>query len=792
MKNKINFISGETYTLAELFSENRRVIIPDLQRDYCWGIAAHTDEKKELVSGFVESLMDLFTQCMMEHDERMGRGVQMNLGIIYGYEVPENHIQLCDGQQRITTLFLLLGMLNRRSGKNALCRHLISDREYSAYDKTPYLQYAIRESALYFMSDLVCHFFITENRGCVDGAVDVEAIEKSTWFFNEYRDDPSIQSMLGALRVIEEKLADRAAQWCEDFGEFLLHELTFLYYDLENRENGEETFVVINTTGEPLSVTQNLKPLVCRERINKTYGHGVRSLTEDWEEIENWFWKHRVVANGNDTADAGFNEFLRWVTILESESEDMKSILKSGQYAFPKERIAFKVLRHYWLCVKYLFEEWPHRNELDKDYLSPAANNDFDGLKGMSQINCFRLLPLIAYCKTWGTDKCTERNLYRLYKFVQNLSRIDNVQKAVNSYTEGAIGIAVHCKDIVCLINPEYKGIDKGLLSKEERLKLEILCSHAADRESIEEAFWAAQDDVCTKSHRIWSGEIMPLISWATENRTGEKEEETVAERFDFAAFKTYLSAFDNTFVGECAEEIDLVRRALLTMGLHRYPRIFRGNLVYTFGWDWSDWKTLINDNLEQFKHFFDELIDGKTCEDLIASYPACNDWAEFVHEAPLMAYCEQKKLQYYHHAWYLMKKERWHGEHANVGAYKFYLYLHTQPNPTNWSLNFYPYYDTCVYYDREHAQTSYIAIDIIWNEGAAHDQIAFNLFMKPTDQPAVTVEAQRKLKPVADALGYEWEEGRYRKYLPISTADYQMIEAERESIFQKIEELHL
>ena len=37
MKNKINFITGETYTLAELFSEDRRVVIPDLQRDYCWG-----------------------------------------------------------------------------------------------------------------------------------------------------------------------------------------------------------------------------------------------------------------------------------------------------------------------------------------------------------------------------------------------------------------------------------------------------------------------------------------------------------------------------------------------------------------------------------------------------------------------------------------------------------------------------------------------------------------------------------------------------------------------------------
>lgn len=140
MSNKINFITGETYTLAELFSENRFVIIPDLQRDYCWG-----NPENELVSGFIGSLIKQFKE---QEDE------EFNLGLFYGYETPSNHIQLCDGQQRITTLFLLLGMLNHRIG---LFQHnLISDFEYRHDDREPYLSYAIRESSLYFVSDLVC------------------------------------------------------------------------------------------------------------------------------------------------------------------------------------------------------------------------------------------------------------------------------------------------------------------------------------------------------------------------------------------------------------------------------------------------------------------------------------------------------------------------------------------------------------------------------------------------------------------------------------------------------------
>ena len=305
-KNKINFITGETYTLADLFSGNRRIVIPDLQRDYCWGNETNkkaSGEVGELVSDFINNLIDQFG--LQDSDE-------LSLGLFYGYEVPANHIQLCDGQQRLTTLYLLLGLLNKKTGK--FRHHLISDYEYKHDDKEPYLNYAIRESSLYFLSDLVCRFFI-------GGDDEVETIRKSEWFFNEYNLDPSINSMLSALKIIEKLLADKEIPWLESFGDWLLHKLTFLYFDMENRRNGEETFVVINTTGEPLSATQNLKPLVIAADVNR----GQQDVDKGWEEIETWFWKHRCLKNGNDTADAGFAEFLRWVWMIEARNEKVEA-----------------------------------------------------------------------------------------------------------------------------------------------------------------------------------------------------------------------------------------------------------------------------------------------------------------------------------------------------------------------------------------------------------------------------------------------------------------------------------
>lgn len=640
MKNKINFITGETYTLSELFSGTHKIIIPDLQRDYCWGDKIHTSEKKELVTGFVSSLVEQFNN---------NQGTEsLNLGLIYGYEAPENHIQLCDGQQRITTLFLLLGMLNRAVPDNMFKQYLISDFEYVNDDKEPYLQYSIRESSLYFLSDLVCHFFIHEkdDRYFVD---DVEHIKDSAWFFREYDSDPSIQSIIRALSAIHTIIKKQEEIWCIDFGTYITQKLTFMYYDMENRKNGEETFVVINTTGEPLTNTQNLKPLISMEPLNAAYHRDGHTLSEDWEEIENWFWKNRL--GDNDTAEAGFNEFLRWVTMAHSDEKTLKQILADGIYTYPKEHIPFHVIRQYWEVVKFLFEEWENRDCLSKAYLSPASNREMKGNKVISQIDCFHIIPLMVYCAKWQVHSPNDRNLLRLYEFLHNLSRIDNVKKSVNTLVYDAIQIAQTCHDILDIIDSTlYNTISGIILTEEEKRKLRILKKNPTDRKEIEELFWRAQSCQQTKSHLIWSGQIMPLIDWA-EDENG----------FNKYLFKKYSELFDSIFIGECDANIDIVRRALITRNLKNYPKIFRGNKNYSFAWEWSDWQNLINENIEEFKSFIDDLSNnGMNYQRMIHGYADTEQWSEFVHQPYLLEYCEQKNIQWDDNSnWILIRKQR-------------------------------------------------------------------------------------------------------------------------------------
>lgn len=620
MANKINFITGETYTLAELFSGERQIIIPDLQRDYCWGSPSNekaSGVRGELVSDFIDNL---FTQYQLKDKAKL------NLGLIYGYEVPADHIQLCDGQQRLTTLFLLLGMVNKYTGK--FRQYLISDYEYKHDDKEPYLKYAIRESSLYFLSDLVCQFFISNSSK-------VERIKTADWYFADYNLDPSIQSMVDALDIIEKKLDGKSTEWLTDFGDWLVNKLTFLYFDMETRKNGEETFVIINTTGEPLSATQNLKPLVLKADINK----GIDDADKKWEEMETWFWKKRKVDNGNDTAEAGFAEFLRWITIIHADKEQVANFVQgTGKIQFPYKTVSIDDIVRYHEAVKWIYSRF--NSDIDESYFSPKINENVGDLHAISQINAFVLLPVIKFCYKYlerlRDDAVTQRNARRIYEFFKNLSRINNVSSTARTLVYDSLQIIDRLDssgDIISLLNGNNSDISKQLLSEEEIHKLEIL-RDSANREEVEELFWRMQE------LSIWTGEIWPAIKWAE-----------IDNHFSYQLFRDYVAIIEKIFNGKPKHEplIRLMRRCLIAC-IKDYKPLER-NSYHTFGWNESDWWNLLDSDTDGIREFLNYIVKHRTDTDysdielIMGRYIRENldyskNFAEFAMDDYLLSFC--------------------------------------------------------------------------------------------------------------------------------------------------------
>ena len=107
--------SGETYSLEQIFvnGTNGKMVIPDLQRDYCWG------GKGTLVTDFVNNIKKHFEECRENNKDRKNECLtcintecrtkaanSLMMGLLYGYyEENRPNLQLCDGQQRLTTLY---------------------------------------------------------------------------------------------------------------------------------------------------------------------------------------------------------------------------------------------------------------------------------------------------------------------------------------------------------------------------------------------------------------------------------------------------------------------------------------------------------------------------------------------------------------------------------------------------------------------------------------------------------------------------------------------------------------
>lgn len=400
--------STKEYSLSQLFSTpNRKIIIPDFQRDYCWGDKSHGDKKIEIVSAFLDTLID-------EH----AKG-ETNLGKIDVYENPKDHIYLTDGQQRLTTLYIIIGMLCKKVSNeemnSKLKQCLISHHEESHDDKEPYLQYAIRESSLFFLRDLVNEFFIAKKE------LTVELIKIQPWYFNEYDLDPTIISIVNALKIIEKKLKETESLKLEEFSDFIINKVKIQYYNVQDRKHGEERFVIINTTGKNLSISENIKPILLGNIEDNIYSN-------QWEERENFFWKNRK--NNEHIADKGVNDFLTWCFQIIEKQDVIDLIKKAKVFLKEGDKKNTEVLlevHNYFIAIIDLIRLMDSNSEIQRQFQFINEDNKVEGLLGFRNLSKDRtlnvLLPLLAFMVKFKPEEIA------VYSFLRRLRKnyFDNI-----------------------------------------------------------------------------------------------------------------------------------------------------------------------------------------------------------------------------------------------------------------------------------------------------------------------------------------------------------------------------
>ena len=524
------------YTLRTLFSGDRKIIIPDMQREYCWATTISEHNGINLVSNFIEGILKNINS-------------PVRLGLIYGYENPKNYLQLCDGQQRLTTLYLLCGVLYRllpetSEQKSNLHDILISEAEI-ADDHEPRLQYAIRESTLFFLRDLVWNYFLQKEGECSAGS---KCIMSQNWFFSDYSLDPSINNILNAIDTISDTLTLNRidSKNMEDIAKHIVN-IEFLFFDMQNRKYGEEQFVVLNTTGKPLTITENIKPLL----LGGMRGDDLKRYSQMWEKWEQYFWEMRHKTHL--TSDIGLNELFRWFYILQDtklhpslENEKLTGAQKALKRGFFDlfhlgHETTAQIMDHidrYFQAVKEL------ENNLNvKKFLFSKER--------LTEIECFQFLPILQYYIEFNPDP-NDRSIERVINFFKFRAMDDDIRKTTITSVINAIKIIFYLAekkecDLAQIVNNNGR-ISSQILNKEEFFLFSYLLK-TTEREKAEDLIWK------TKNLDFCSGSVAVLLDCLNV--------QIESNELDFDKFLYLKEIIELTF----EKPTDTLRRALLAIG---------------------------------------------------------------------------------------------------------------------------------------------------------------------------------------------------------------------------------
>ncbi len=526
--------------LKHLFCERtlEQIVVPEIQRDYVWGEEHVRNLISSILADFAKEMnrvgkIEKLQALEPELREMVLRSLERekpysNIGFIYAYKDRELSTTyfLIDGQQRITTIFLINLFLAVREAKQTYFER------YYFVEGNPKLDYRVRENAQDFIRCFIRHI--------LDGSP-LDSVIDQSWYHQEYELDVTIRSILSNYGVISEALADAPLTL-----DYMETHVEFWFFDTDKSFQGENLYLYMNSRGEMVRGNENLKaalmePLPEAEKLH--WG----SLWEDWQDF---FWKRR---GGKANADAGFDEFLRWVLVLaeipNSKETNVALLKKIGRIKiaqkFPSEAFSLVQLQQYHEALERLVN---YKEIFQEDLQILTGETKF--------LDYYRLLPCLYVAVELPT--ISDENLYRVVHFFYNTGKLEDVSESIELRLIRALELvtlllAEPVFDIAHAANFADKGSFGGVLTDEEVFKFKVYLQASPDeRLALEKAFWAAED------LKLMYGQIDFIFDCMEVSI--DEDQETAFEILLFQRRKTSLRKL-------IAADADLLRRALLTKG---------------------------------------------------------------------------------------------------------------------------------------------------------------------------------------------------------------------------------
>jgi hypothetical protein len=310
--------SGERLSFIELFTDKNLIVeIPIIQRDYAQG----RNNQSAVRESFLKALFGYLEAGVSRRDLDFVYGSVSKIdNHAYGELSGNlNRFVPLDGQQRLTTLFLLHWYLAQIAGESVNFKQALSLKGRSRFT------YETRRSSAEFCNALI-NLDLKDDIDSISGVAGKSLssyIQDRNWFYLSWNNDPTISSMLTMLDAIHEMFSNRA-----DFYPKLINTqqpiITFLFLNLEEFGLTDELYIKMNARGKPLNAFENFKAQLEKRlksfteswpdyrlpfRSSAVSGHEyfIHKIDTDWADV---FWTYRDNLSGGQDIDSGISNFI--------------------------------------------------------------------------------------------------------------------------------------------------------------------------------------------------------------------------------------------------------------------------------------------------------------------------------------------------------------------------------------------------------------------------------------------------------------------------------------------------
>jgi len=400
-------MNTQKYTFQNLFGNSfnfddkeiilNKIEIPIIQRDYAQG------RKNKKVARIRERFLDALYNAIVNQKE-------ITLDFVYGDISSDGVLTPLDGQQRLTTLFLLHWYIAKKE-----------NIDKSNYDFLKNFSYAVRFSSRDFCQELIDYSPDFSNQFLST------KLKDQPWYPYEWKNDPTIQSMLVMIDAIHQKFNHSPNLWKPLVEKELIN---FYFLPLNQMGLTDDLYIKMNSRGKPLTTFEHFKAEFeeivqnVSEELSKEINH---KFDIEWTDM---LFPYR---GDNNIVDDEFMRYFHFISDIISYKEGLeleKDEFKLAKKLYSKENPDAK--KH----IKYLinsFDCW-YNVDIDQFFKKYFTDDTYEPYKVkiyQQELNIFK-----EACDNYGIVTGRIRKfplnkfllLYSINTYLQNKYEISEEQ----------------------------------------------------------------------------------------------------------------------------------------------------------------------------------------------------------------------------------------------------------------------------------------------------------------------------------------------------------------------------